>query len=160
MERLAKLYLWQTAVTDQGASKLAEQLPGLRIDRGQDAEAMLRGDDPEPVAEGTAPINTECPVSGKPIDPNAFSIYEGQRVAFCCNNCKAKFDADPKPFLAKLGIQAANAPINATCPVSGKPIDPAATSEYQGNLVAFCCNDCKAKFDADPAKFADKIVGK
>jgi YHS domain-containing protein len=36
-------------------------------------------------------------------------------------------------------------------------VDLAVTSEHEGQLVAFCCGKCKAKFDADPAKFADKL---
>jgi YHS domain-containing protein len=30
-------------------------------------------------------------------------------------------------------------------------------SDYKGKLVAFCCGKCKARFDADPVKYADKL---
>lgn len=53
-----------------------------------------------------------------------------------------------------------NAPINAICPVSGKPIDTAQTVLHEGKLVAFCCQHCKAKFEENPNEFADKIVKK
>jgi YHS domain-containing protein len=52
---------------------------------------------------------------------------------------------------------AAGKPINAKCPVSGKDIDPAAVSVYEGQAIAFCCMECKALFDKDPAKYAGKI---
>jgi YHS domain-containing protein len=48
-----------------------------------------------------------------------------------------------------------------TCPVSGdklggdmgKPV----VIVYQGQEVKFCCADCKADFDKDPAKYIAKI---
>jgi YHS domain-containing protein len=49
------------------------------------------------------------------------------------------------------------APVNKSCPVSGKDIDASQTSKHKGQEVAFCCGKCKAKFDADPAKFESKI---
>jgi YHS domain-containing protein/mono/diheme cytochrome c family protein len=48
-------------------------------------------------------------------------------------------------------------PVNAKCPVSGKDVDPACTSQHGDRLVAFCCGTCKGKFDADPAAFLDKL---
>ncbi len=45
-----------------------------------------------------------------------------------------------------------------TCPVmAGNPIDKNVFVEYQGKKVYFCCNDCKAKFQADPEKYLDKL---
>src|SRR5262249_32966249 len=48
------------------------------------------------------PANTECPVSGKPIDTSKTLLHEGILIAFCCDDCKTKFQQDPKPFLGKL----------------------------------------------------------
>jgi YHS domain-containing protein/mono/diheme cytochrome c family protein len=150
---LARLYLWQTQVTDEGAANLLKKLPDLQIDLGRAAEALLAPAEPKPAA-----INDKCPVSDKPVDLAHTSEIDGKLVAFCCGNCKAKFDADPAPFRAKLGLEVAQAkPINDTCPVSGKAIDSSKTSEVDGKLVAFCCGNCKAKFDADPAPFRKKL---
>jgi YHS domain-containing protein len=49
------------------------------------------------------------------------------------------------------------APANTTCPVGSRPIRTDITSTYQGKEIAFCCNNCKKKFDAEPAKYAGKI---
>lgn len=49
------------------------------------------------------------------------------------------------------------APVNTTCPVGARPVRTDITSAYQGKTVAFCCSKCKAKFDAEPAKFAAKL---
>jgi len=45
-----------------------------------------------------------------------------------------------------------------TCPVmDGNPIDKNVFVEYQGKKVYFCCADCKAKFEAEPEKYLDKL---
>jgi YHS domain-containing protein len=49
------------------------------------------------------------------------------------------------------------APANTTCPVGSRPIRTDITSNYNGKQIAFCCNKCKAKFDAEPAKYAGNI---
>lgn len=49
--------------------------------------------------------------------------------------------------------------VNEKCPITGKPVDGAITVKYQEQLVAVCCNDCKAAFEKDPKKFIDKVDG-
>jgi YHS domain-containing protein len=48
-------------------------------------------------------------------------------------------------------------PINAKCPVSGHDIDAEFTFSHDGKLVGFCCEDCRDKFKAEPAKFVAKL---
>ncbi|MFO1051477.1 MAG: c-type cytochrome domain-containing protein [Planctomycetota bacterium] len=160
LKRIEKLFLWQSAATEAGATQLAQQLPGTRIDLGKEAEQMLAAA-AQAKAEAEAAkavINTKCPVSDKDVDPKFTSLLDGKTVAFCCEKCKAKFDADPNAFREKLGLgQAAVAAINAKCPVSDKDVDAAVFSEIDGKRVAFCCTKCKAKFDADPDSFRAKL---
>jgi YHS domain-containing protein len=99
------------------------------------------------------PVNKDCPVSGKAADKSKTSEY-AKTVAFCCEKCKAKFDADPKSFVAKVASYDAK---DAKCPVSGKKVDEKVTSEYKAT-VGFCCAKCKGKFDAAPDKFIEKAV--
>jgi len=47
-----------------------------------------------------APINTTCPMKGEAAKPNITSVYKGKTVAFCCNNCKGQFDANPEKYVA------------------------------------------------------------
>lgn len=47
-------------------------------------------------------VQTACPVSGQPVDSEAFIDYQGRRVLFCCNGCKAKFNENPQKYLDKL----------------------------------------------------------
>ena len=42
------------------------------------------------------------------------------------------------------------------CPISGEAVDKSVTSDYGGGKICFCCADCKAKFEADHAKYATK----
>lgn len=43
-----------------------------------------------------------CPIDGKAIDTNAYVDYQGWRVYLCCEDCAAKFKADPAKYLKKL----------------------------------------------------------
>jgi YHS domain-containing protein len=58
--------------------------------------------------------------------------------------------------IAVSGVLSA-APVNTTCPVGSRPARTDITSTYNGKEIAFCCNNCKKKFDAEPAKYAGKI---
>ncbi len=49
------------------------------------------------------------------------------------------------------------APLNDVCPVAGKPVDAAFFVDFDGKRVGFCCGKCKAAFEKNPKKFADKL---
>jgi len=64
-----------------------------------------------------------------------------------------KFTSDlPIPDLPPAGDP--NAPVNATCPVTGSPINPKYVRTFEGRVFAFCCPNCPGEFDSDPAKYA------
>jgi len=44
---------------------------------------------------------------------------------------------------------------NDKCPLSGQAVDATKTSDYK---VEFCCNNCKGKFEKDPAKHLPKAA--
>ncbi len=44
-------------------------------------------------------------------------------------------------------------PAGTVCPVSGKPVDAAVSSQDEGKEVFFCCEECKKKFIADPSAY-------
>ncbi len=57
----------------------------------------------EPAKEVVAVAEqTICPVMGGAIDKNIFVEYKGKKVYFCCPECKAKFEAEPEKYVAKL----------------------------------------------------------
>jgi YHS domain-containing protein len=196
LKNLENLFVWQTAVTEGGAAELSKALPKVNINRGWEAEAAKRAaeaakadakreeekkeqakkeeakkEEAKKAAAGK-PINAKCPVSGKDIDPAAVSVYEGQTIAFCCMECKGKFDKDPAKYIGKVSefkkapakpeakVEAKPAPgkpINTICPRLGKEIDPAQLVVYEGQTIGFCCPECKGKFEANPTKYIGKV---
>jgi YHS domain-containing protein len=116
---LRQLYVWQTKVTPVGAQAFTsarvdetqirqweEEIENLRRRISEQQVIINLGTTNQPQTAKTSAakpeLNANCPVSGEPVDSTKTSVYEGKTVAFCCDKCKAKFDADPKPFLAKL----------------------------------------------------------
>lgn len=176
LPRLRQVFLWQTQVTPSQASALAKALvdPGQVQQWEAEIEALQRKirdskvtvnlglETPAVPAGAAGAINTLCPVTGKPVDPKRTSVQEGHTVAFCCADCKASFDKDPKPYLARLelpgsAVGEAVKPVNSECPVSGKPVNPAHTVVHDGKVIGFCCADCKATFEKDPGPFLSKL---
>jgi hypothetical protein len=45
---------------------------------------------------------TTCPVLDGPINKDVFVEYQGKKVYFCCDSCKAVFEKSPEKYLAKL----------------------------------------------------------
>jgi YHS domain-containing protein len=104
-----------------------------------------------------------CPVSGKPIDFGVSVMAEDGPVYFCCPACPEKYKADTKKFADKVAEQrkalAAMPKVQVTCPVSGKMIDKKVFIEKDGKKIYFCCKDCPAPYEKDPAKYAAKLAG-
>ena len=48
------------------------------------------------------PINKVCPLTGKDINPTKTVEYEKQLIGLCCDDCKGKFEADPKKYIGKV----------------------------------------------------------
>jgi YHS domain-containing protein len=103
------------------------------------------------------PANKKCPVSGKDIDATKTSEVS-VTVGFCCSKCQAKFegDAEAKAKAVKKYAGSKDSPANTKCEISGKDLnkDNTATASL---TVAFCCGNCKEKFDAEPRKYMDKV---
>lgn len=49
-------------------------------------------------------INKFCAVEGgdKAVDQDAWVIYKGMKIGFCCEDCKKEFKEDPEKFVAAL----------------------------------------------------------
>ena len=174
MPALRRVFLWQTHVTGPAAAAFLE----ARTDKDQiktwkdeieALEAKIRGQQVTvdlglavsntPPADCTVAVNTLCPVSCKPVNPAKTVVHEGKTVAFCCDDCKAQFQKDPKPFLARLAPAAdSKVAVNTLCPVSCKPVNPSKTVVHEGKTVAFCCDDCKAQFQKDPKPFLARLA--
>lgn len=107
LKKLRSLYVWQTQVTEAGAEALVKAIPGLYVNRGWEAEqAKLppphEAPQPADAPAAAKPINTKCPLSGKEVKADAAVVYKNQRIAFCCGDCKAKFEKEPEKYAAKV----------------------------------------------------------
>ena len=71
-----------------------------------------------------------------------------------------KVAADLAAAEAKEKAAVAGKAANTKCPVSGEPIDPEFSVVFEDRTVAFCCTKCKAKFEAEPSKFAPNLPPK
>lgn len=50
-------------------------------------------------------------------------------------------------------------PINEYCPVmTEEKADPAFTTVYNGQVIGFCCDKCLAKFEANPDRYAARLI--
>lgn len=176
---LEKLFVWQSGVTEAGVARLREAIPGVHVDRGDYVDVIRKTADEVAAAKAKAeeekkafrqPINANCPVTGKPVNAEFVVIHEEQAIGFCCEKCKAKFEADPAELVKKVAEfkpkseepkaekKESPKPINATCPVSGKPVDVGFVVVHQDQAIGFCCGKCKARFEADPTELVKKVA--
>lgn len=103
------------------------------------------------------PVNTQCPVSGEPVDAEEISTYT-KVVGFCCEKCLTKHNKNPTAGVAKIAAMPAGKIVNSECPLSGEAIDAEQTAVFHGAKVGLCCKKCLAKFEKDPATVAAKVV--
>jgi uncharacterized membrane protein len=119
LPKLKQLYLWQTKVTPAAAKAFSESLTDndqLQLWQNEIAQLNAKIKHERTIVEvgtpvtpmtNSAPINAQCPVSGKPVDPGKTVLHDGKVIAFCCDDCKEKFQRDPKALLSKLNVPAA-----------------------------------------------------
>ena len=81
-------------------------------------------------------------------------MYKGDKVGFCCGNCIKKFNSAQSKFEGK--IKNAGKPFNTTCLMKSKPAKASLVVKFE-KVVGFCCVNCKAKFAANPSKYAGKL---
>lgn len=111
------------------------------------------------LAETGQIVQVACPVSGHDFDEEVSIETGNTKVAFCCKNCLKKYEnADDEGKLKVVfGDLEKGFTYQVKCPVSGKPINPTASVEYEGKKVYFCCPNCPKAFEANPAKFLEKL---
>jgi YHS domain-containing protein len=104
-------------------------------------------------------VQVACPISGQPVNEETLQEVGHAKAGFCCENCLAKItkasdDEKLEILFAKLETGFTR---QTKCPVSGKPIVAEHTVEHEGKNVYFCCPNCPAAFNANPAKFIAKL---
>jgi YHS domain-containing protein len=104
--------------------------------------------------DNALPVNKKCPMSGRAVNLQQTLTHEGETIAFCCGDCKANFSQNPAEHASKIQ----RLTVNTKCPMSGRDINPAQTLTHEKERIAFCCGDCKANFEQDPAQHLAKVV--
>jgi len=100
-------------------------------------------------------VQVVCPFSGQAVNPAASFEDQGEKVYFCCTDCRDKFAKDPAQYRSKL---AKAYTYQTRCPVSDGKIDPKSSTELaNGKRIYFCCGDCEGMLRKDPAKFIKKL---
>jgi YHS domain-containing protein len=102
-----------------------------------------------------------CPVMGDPVDFSVKTMTDDGPVYFCCENCIEKFNKKPQKYAPKVAAQRTALKklerVQVNCRVSGNPIDGKTFAMVDGQGVYFCCKNCVAKYEKDPAKLKAKL---
>ncbi len=102
-----------------------------------------------------------CPIMGNPVNFLVQTMTDEGPVYFCCPGCIDKYEKNPAKYAKQTKAQRAAAKkmkrVQVICPVSGEPIDGKTSVTSGGKGVSFCCPDCAAKYEKDPAKYAAKL---
>ncbi len=144
---LEELVLAQTKLSDAAAESLLA-LPALRTlylwHAGLSEEAIGR-------------LRTERPSlrvnAGEVADAAALEAEQDLKFS---SNAPLPGAAPAAPAASAPGASAL-VPVNATCPVTGNPLNPKYQIVYKGRVIGFCCPNCPGEFWADPAKFEAKL---
>ena len=94
-------------------------------------------------------FTAKCPVSGEAAVKAQFSAYKEKEVYFCCDKCKAKFDAEPTKFEVKANHQLVQTKQfkQKKCPISGADFVKEQSAKVANVNVRFCCEKCKGAVD-------------
>ena len=99
--------------------------------------------------KGEAEFKATCPVSGSDAKKENSSKYRDRETYFCCEKCKAAFDAEPAKYSAKANLQLVQTRQfrQTKCPVSGSKVKKEQTIKVSGVKVGFCCEKCKGSLE-------------
>lgn len=115
------------------------------------------------------PLDT-CIVAGEklgPLSEQVIFVHEGREVRTCCDQCLAKFKAEPEKFLkaADEKIIAGQLPHYPLKNCVVEPADELAEGThaepvnlvYKNRLVRFCCKGCVKPFKQAPGPFVETL---
>jgi YHS domain-containing protein len=116
---------------------------------GETAKAEGKEKSPKKSEKGEAEFKATCPVSGSDAKKENASKYREGEAYFCCEKCKAAFDAEPAKFAAKANLQLVQTKQfrQTACPVSGSKVNKEQTIKVSGVKVGFCCDKCKGSLE-------------
>lgn len=129
-----------------------------KVEKAESTKSKAAADKKEAKGtDGAKKFTAKCPVSGADAKEEQFTAYKEKNVYFCCEKCKAAFEAEPTKFEVKANHQLVQTKQFAQkkCPLSGGPINKEESARVSSVNVKFCCGDCKAKVQS--AEAAEKL---
>ncbi len=107
--------------------------------------------------DGEKKFTAKCPVSGEAAKENEFTAYKEKQVYFCCEKCKAAFEAEPTKFEVKANHQLVQTKqfVQKKCPISGADFKKEESARVSNVMVRFCCEKCKGQVQS--AEAAEKL---
>lgn len=129
-----------------------------------DSPAKLEAGEGKPqIAEKSkAVFKATCPVSGSEAKKDVSAKYRDKVAYFCCEKCKAAFEAEPAKYAEKANFQLVQTRQfrQTKCPVSGGKVSKEQAIKVNGVNVAFCCEKCKGSLEsASKEEQLTKIFG-
>jgi len=90
-------------------------------------------------------FTAKCPVSGEAALKEQFTAYKEKKVYFCCDKCKASFEAEPAKYEVKANHQLVQTKQfkQKKCPISGADFVKEQSAKVANVNVRFCCEKCK-----------------
>lgn len=121
---------------------------------GEPAEGQAKVSESKQSIKNKAEFKATCPVSGSDAKKENASKYREGQAYFCCEKCKAAFDAEPSKYSAKANLQLVQTKQfrQTKCPVSGSKVSKEQTIKVSGVKVGFCCEKCKGSLEAASAE--------
>lgn len=156
LPHLRRLNLSATSIGDAGVARLSEHaaLEELIITQTAVTDAGLAAIARAPKLKSI--YLWACPVTPgglaavrhdhEDIDIDAGDVEPAQPIA-----------TEPDVVLKDSAVAVDLRPVNATCPVSGKPVDAAYAVVHRGKVVGFCCPRCVGQFLEEPSKYEANI---
>jgi len=123
-------------------------------------EAGKKETDKKETEDGERKFTAKCPVSGEAAKETEFTAYKDKQVYFCCDKCKAAFEAEPTKFGTKANHQLVQTKqfVQKKCPISGADFKKEESARVSNVMVHFCCEKCKGSVQsADAAEKLEMI---
>ena len=117
-----------------------------------DTPAKVEAGESKPRIEekAKAEFKATCPVSGSEAKKDVSAKYRDKDAYFCCEKCKAAFEAEPAKYADKANFQLVQTRQfrQTKCPVSGGKVNKEQSIKVDGVKVTFCCDKCKGSLES------------
>ncbi len=133
-----------------------------------DDEKKETAEKPEKSEKEEPKFAAKCPVSGADAKKEQSAKYKEKDVYFCCEKCKAAFEADSAKYSTKANHQLVQTRQfrQTQCPLSGGKVNKEESAKIDGVKVTFCCEKCKGAIEGSTEEeqltkvFADEVFAK